>query len=387
MFYDRFQDAAFNLAITGPGSAALSHILNVASHLTAAPSALIVARTGKRHLLLAVKGFARLHAGMELPFEFGHELAYRGPLIVSDTAALAVYRRDEPAPPWRWMAAVPVHLPAFPGSIALVCSDHREKVSRPADILSNLSLLAPGIAHIIELLGLLASETERWQSAERDSRAPEASAPLFAFAESRVASPPPPAFASDRKEASDDGALQGAAVVRNFLTESLVSNVRFLQRDGLGFHALRRWRAPIKQWQLLAVKQLKQARDPLFADMIADEVAESAVTLHGRGSAACVAAVPCGHSGSGCLSEMIAKRVAERLDLPFVEAFEPIAVKGSSHPRRNASRPAMRSALTIREPVLLVDDIATTGSHIVEAKRRLRETSPAVFPLVWLANI
>lgn len=384
---DRYLQAAIDLAITGPGAAALSHILNVAATLTAAPSALILVRQGKQTKLLAVKGFSRLHAGMVVPIAQGHDLAYRGPAIISDAAALSVFQRIGHAPPWQWMAAIPIPLTTHPGSVALVCCDVRDKVSRPPDILANLGLLAPGVAHVIELLGLLASETNRWQAECTSGPALPQDAPLFDFASARVSAPPPDPFVAGSSEEDRPPSSGGSGVVRDFLDATLVRNVRFLQRDGMGFHALRRWRAAIKQWQLLAIKQLKQVRDPDFADMIATEMADAAEKLHGSGSATCVAAVPCGHSGSHCLSDMIGRRVAARLAVPFVEAFAPIDVRGTSHPRRNAARPAMRVANRIDKPVLLVDDIATTGSHIAEARRRLGETSPAVFSLAWLAAI
>lgn len=378
--------AAVDLAVAGPGAAALSHILNIASTVTAAPNGLIVMRDGKRHRILAVKGFARLRAGMELPFRAGQDLAYRGPAVVHNAASLAVFEREGPVPPWQWMATMPIPVATHPNIFSLICFDMREGVSRPPDLLANLGLLAPGIAHIIELLNLLGEETARGRIPAKASAAATSDGPLFDFAASPgVASPSPQSFLIAGQEDAVPRDADGDAIVIAFLRETLIASVRYLQRGGMGYHALRRWRSAVKPWQMLAITQLKQARSAAFADMVAAEMADAADKLFGRGSAHVVAAVPCGHSGSNCMAEMIARRVATALDLEFVEAFEQLAVTGSSHPRRNARRPAMRARTAVTAPVLLIDDIATSGSHIAEAKRHLREASPAVFPLVWLA--
>ena len=44
----------------------------------------------------------------------------------------------------------------------------------------------------------------------------------------------------------------------------------------------------------------------------------------------------------------------------------------------------LRTAPTV--PILLIDDVATSGAHIEEAAVLLRAAAPAVLPLVWIAD-
>jgi len=37
-------------------------------------------------------------------------------------------------------------------------------------------------------------------------------------------------------------------------------------------------------------------------------------------------------------------------------------------------------------PVLLVDDVATSGSHVELSTKALRKVAPAVFPIVWICD-
>ncbi|MGL4404534.1 MAG: hypothetical protein ACRCT6_02145, partial [Notoacmeibacter sp.] len=60
--------------------------------------------------------------------------------------------------------------------------------------------------------------------------------------------------------------------------------------------------------------------------------------------------------------------------------------KGVSHPKQNVKRPPMKMTRIIDEPVLLVDDVATSGSHLEEAVALLKPTCGAVLPIAWLGG-
>lgn len=175
-------------------------------------------------------------------------------------------------------------------------------------------------------------------------------------------------------------------VVSDFLLSTLIRQKRLLRRGPVAYHALARWRSAVKDTQIAALKALKRDPGDLFLDSVADEMVKATGALFGRETFQAVTHVPCGNSGPDCLAARLAKLVAEQLGVDFIEAFDALPPSGGSHPRGNTRRASMvlREAPTV--PVLLIDDVATSGAHIEEAAMLLRATAPAVLPLVWIAD-
>lgn len=173
-------------------------------------------------------------------------------------------------------------------------------------------------------------------------------------------------------------------VTGGFLLDTLIPKRRLISRQDVSYHALSRWRAPLKDYQLTALKLLKQHRPPVFVDRVAEQIAEASVALFGRLAFCSVANVACGNGGPNCFARGLAAAVAEKVGLPFVDVFSQLDVSGSSHPRKNARRPAMKIANVPDGPVLLIDDVATSGSHIAEATRLLRAAGRTAFPVAWI---
>ncbi len=73
--------------------------------------------------------------------------------------------------------------------------------------------------------------------------------------------------------------------------------------------------------------------------------------------------------------------------LPVAHALAMSHEPGSSHPKTNAKRAPMRLAAPVEGPVLLVDDVATSGRHIEEASLLLRaQTAGAVLAVAWIGG-
>jgi hypoxanthine-guanine phosphoribosyltransferase len=179
----------------------------------------------------------------------------------------------------------------------------------------------------------------------------------------------------------------GAGPVSRFLLETLVHSRRLNRSGQTSFIGLRKWRSPIKQYQISALKALKQEIPAGFVAAVADELAEAIRSVHGDVNQCIVVPVPCGSSGPDCLSCQLATALARRLQLPMVQAFKHIDLpQGSSHPRRNIKRQPMALVEEIDQPVILVDDVATSGSHIDEAASLLRKRSSQVWPVVWISS-
>ena len=97
--------------------------------------------------------------------------------------------------------------------------------------------------------------------------------------------------------------------------------------------------------------------------------------------------MPCGHSAAdSCLSREIARALAALLHLPVVPALAATPQKGSSHPKNNARRPPMTLVEKVPGPVILVDDVATSGAHVEEAVKLLRPVCGAVLAVVWISG-
>lgn len=181
-------------------------------------------------------------------------------------------------------------------------------------------------------------------------------------------------------------AAEPASVTVRFLANTLIKQPRLSSRSGTSYHSLRRWRLPIKDYQLEALKALKSDSPPEFVNLIAAELIEAANLLFGEGSFDAVVPVPCGNSGPDCLARKLSFAVAELARIPQIDSFKPLPTSGASHPKKNMRRAKMELVAKLTGHILLVDDVATSGSHIVEATNLLRSGGATVFPLAWIAS-
>ena len=151
--------------------------------------------------------------------------------------------------------------------------------------------------------------------------------------------------------------------------------------------SLRAWRKSMKKHQIAALRQIKAMPTPVFIDTVSREIAGGLDRLVGARTARIVTHIPCGHSRKAdCLSCLLAKQIGAHLNLPFVSAFKPIFSAGTSHPKANLVRPAMEIDTPILDPVLLIDDVASSGRHMEEAVGLLRQSAEVVLPVAWIGG-
>lgn len=173
----------------------------------------------------------------------------------------------------------------------------------------------------------------------------------------------------------------------HFLTETLVERRSVRSRKGVSYLTTRAWREPIRAHQIKALKLLKASASPRLAAAIATDLKIEIEALMGGGGFRAVVPVPCGFSQPGqCLSRHIALELAHALGVPMVEALRLPQSDETSHPRKNARRSRMNVLRPPEGPVLVVDDVATSGEHIEEACRLLRSFGIAVMGLVWIGG-
>ncbi len=175
----------------------------------------------------------------------------------------------------------------------------------------------------------------------------------------------------------------------DFLLETLVRRRALRSRNGVSYVTLRSWRQPVREHQIKALRAIKRLRPDAIAAEIAAEIADDVSALFGAGGFRAVVPMPCGHSGpETCLSAAIARSLARILSLPVAHALAMSQEPGSSHPKTNAKRAPMRLAAPVEGPVLLVDDVATSGRHIEEASQLLRSQGPGcgVLAVAWIGG-
>jgi predicted amidophosphoribosyltransferase len=172
-----------------------------------------------------------------------------------------------------------------------------------------------------------------------------------------------------------------------FLCKTLVHRRALRSRKDVSYVTLRSWRQPIREHQISALKALKRHAPDSLSGEIAGEIADDVRSLFGAGGFTAVVPVPCGHSPPGsCLSAAVAREVGIALGLPVAHALRLPAERGGSHPKANAKRAAMTLATPLQGPVLLVDDVATSGRHIEEATELLRAKGASVLAVAWIGG-
>ena len=82
----------------------------------------------------------------------------------------------------------------------------------------------------------------------------------------------------------------------------------------------------------------------------------------------------------------LAQGVAAELDLRFAKIFADRFVAGVSHPKEFSKLPPLQRAVDPTEPVLLVDDVATSGWHLEEAITNLRGCGIACLAVTWISG-
>jgi predicted amidophosphoribosyltransferase len=191
--------------------------------------------------------------------------------------------------------------------------------------------------------------------------------------------------APPRPVAAFGGAMQAATA--EFLLETLVQRRALRSRKDVSYVTLRSWRQSIRAHQISALKAIKRNAPNGIAAEIAAEMAADINSLFGAGGFRAIVPVPCGHSASDrCLSVSVAQALGRDLNLPVAHVLAMQPEKGSSHPKSNVKRAAMSMLAKVEGPVLLIDDVATSGRHIEEATLLLRASGASVLAIAWIGG-
>jgi hypoxanthine-guanine phosphoribosyltransferase len=193
-------------------------------------------------------------------------------------------------------------------------------------------------------------------------------------------------FAEDAPRVLPVPAIGTDAIVA-FLARTLPKHPTLKVRDGIAYTVVRRWRSQLKETQVAAIQALKISNDSVTAELAATEIVETVSKLFAGMKFDTVVPIPGGSSGMiNSLSFQIGERVATKIKVPFLNCLESKTDIGSSHPKKSLKLKPYTVLGKISGTVLLVDDIATTGTHLQKAHLALTNHGVAVFAIAWIGS-
>lgn len=172
-----------------------------------------------------------------------------------------------------------------------------------------------------------------------------------------------------------------------FLAKTLPKQPALKARKTISYVVVRRWRSAIKDTQIAALQGLKIGSSEVAAQFAAAEIVETVTKTFSGTMFDYVVPVPPGSSGQeNCLSVQIAENVAKLLKVKYNNCLKGIYTSGSSHPRKSQKLQPYRLENGISGNIILVDDVATTGTHLELATQALRSGGGAVFSIAWIGG-
>jgi hypothetical protein len=352
-------DRAFDLAQHGAWNSGIVHALKSAAAIAGTESAILLVRSPTSVTVIA---------GYQIPFELDRgwttssvaNEGFRTPFISNNIP----YESDAINPEldrlhFRYFVNVPLSIEIPGGTVCVICGSGHKSGGDTGLNWPALFAMADSLTFQLRLLRFFS-----------DLPPIELARPLSV---------------GDQGEEYDlaNGA-EAKSVTAEFLLKTLVSKIKVHVRGQDMLVSLRSWRASIKEQQIAALRALKRDCPSALIARIADEICVAGSSLYHVAGFDVVTNVACGHSGSGCLAEKVARAVGERTGVPYAAAFQCLPVSGSSHPRSNIDRPRMKVAHALSGRVLLVDDVITTGSHMLEAAKILRSQGCRVQMIGWI---
>ncbi len=168
---------------------------------------------------------------------------------------------------------------------------------------------------------------------------------------------------------------------------SLVSRRSIYTRNGIAWLSVRAWSSRARKEDVAALRSAKRSVDQVVIDGAAAEIADFAGMLIGRPVDWMVSTVAVGHSRRpDSFAVRMAEAVAGRLDVPFSKLFADRFVDGVSHPKEFSKLPQLNMLVQPTQPVILVDDVATSGWHLEEALTRLRQSGVPAMAIAWISG-
>lgn len=176
-------------------------------------------------------------------------------------------------------------------------------------------------------------------------------------------------------------------VVGRVLLESLVERRSVHSRNSVAWLSARAWRHAAKKDEIAMFKAAKLALNRQIIGAAGNDIAAIARLMFGTLEGWTVSTTAVGHSRRpDSFAVRVARHVARKLHRPFVKVFDDRFVAGVSHPKEFSDLPPLVLRYSSHRPILLVDDVATSGWHLEEAMMLLRARGIPAFGIVWISG-
>lgn len=168
---------------------------------------------------------------------------------------------------------------------------------------------------------------------------------------------------------------------------SLVPRRSIYTRNGIAWISMRAWSSKARQADVAAMRVAKQTLDASVIDAAADEIGHFIGKVFGQMEGWAVSTVAVGHSRRpDSFAVRLAEGVAAKVGLPFVKIFKDRFVSGTSHPKEFAKLPPLDMLTEVTQPLILIDDVATSGWHLEEALNCIRQRGVPAVAIAWISG-
>lgn len=179
----------------------------------------------------------------------------------------------------------------------------------------------------------------------------------------------------------------GEDAILAFLARTLPKQPILKAKSGIAYIIVRRWKSQLKETQIAAIQALKVSANSVAAEFAALEIIETIRKLLPGIKFDFIVPIPCGSSAmSRCLSVQIAERVSTQLNIPLNNCLKSKVTVGASHPKKSITLKPYLVDPSVYGNVLLLDDIITTGTHMLKANLALRDAGVASFSIGWIGS-
>jgi hypoxanthine-guanine phosphoribosyltransferase len=173
----------------------------------------------------------------------------------------------------------------------------------------------------------------------------------------------------------------------DFLFDTLIKKRTLHSRNGMDYLTLRSWRSQLKSYQISTLISLKQTKPDALVRRCADEIIECVRHVYGDGVITAVVPIPAGSSGDpDSFSVMLAREIATDLNVAFCDILVPQGSRGKSAPIKSAKLKPYVLKEAVSGPILVVDDVASSGAHMERAISALKHNSKAVYGVAWIGK-
>lgn len=179
----------------------------------------------------------------------------------------------------------------------------------------------------------------------------------------------------------------GEDAILAFLARTLPKQPVLKSKNGVTYTVIRRWKSQLKETQIAAIQALKVSTNSVAAELAAAEIVETMQNVFPGLAFDFIVPIPCGSSGMArCLSVQIAERISSHLNIPLNNCLSNNTAVGTSHPKKSIKLKPYAVNAAVHGKVLLVDDIVTTGTHLLKANHALRDAGVATFSIGWIGS-